>query len=975
MSCAHNFTRNKCMICTSCGVCTGFGANCVRCRGKNRSGDKGRECGCGAGDSGCSKCGKCKDCTANDPHNYVTKQCMICTACGVCTGYGANCCECRGKNRTGDRGKLCGCGQGVSGCATCGKCNSCGDRSPCVPASTIAACSHNYVSKNCKICTFCSFCTGYGQGCCKCVGKNRSGDKGRECGCGVGESGCSKCGVCKKCGDAALALTRAQPPVTTGSIPHPGSFPGCGGNVDGITNCRGSGNCGSGCSSCGARTHWTCCGSTVEHSTHCLPGVTLGQATINKDAMFQAHPSPMRVRDIPGVRFGNSYGALTVSGGRPHNYVTNRCKICTSCGVCTGYGANCVRCRGKDRSGDKGQDCGCGAGESGCSTCGKCKNCGGSGLTCGGTCDHNFVSNKCKICTSCGVCTGYGANCVRCRGKDRSGDKGRECGCGVGESGCSKCGICKNCAPSSSTSLVPSGGSSSTVVSTSSSSSGPPYRSPHPGSFPGCGGNPYGKSNCKGGGNCGTFCDSCGAHTHWSCCGSIDPDSTHCLSHVSPAQAIKNKDAVFKEHSTPILMSRIPGVQYGCSHPGSFPGCGGNPDGITNCRGSGNCGPGCSNCGARTHWSCCGSTDEHSTHCPPHIAPGQAVKNKDAVFAEHSTPTRVRNIPWVNYGSGSAHNYVTDKCKICTQCGVCTGFGANCCECRGKDRSADRGQLCGCGGGASGCSKCGKCEKCGGTGHTCTGGYSAPPPVVPPVNTYTYTSPPKPPIPESPPELEEWFYKDVQQNVQGPYVASSMRAWHEGGYFHENLLLKKSNWKAFHTMKKIFPNMAVAFTVKVNEPIGAPIGLPAPPQPTPQPQTHFPPPDVPLNHFNDMSITVDEGNPTTDSAVNRFIDAGVLETGVYRNPIAGLFPSHLQCVSLQQALEPIIQLHPNISRSMRVADRKARKVAHRYPHLTHDERMAIVLYTMEEVPAETSVRSLLCRSSLFLLLCTLSCVR
>jgi hypothetical protein len=73
---------------------------CVRCTGKNRSGDKGQECGCGVGASGCSKCGVCKKCAANSTavvtsgHNYASNKCMICTSCGVCTGYGANCCEC-----------------------------------------------------------------------------------------------------------------------------------------------------------------------------------------------------------------------------------------------------------------------------------------------------------------------------------------------------------------------------------------------------------------------------------------------------------------------------------------------------------------------------------------------------------------------------------------------------------------------------------------------------------------------------------------------------------------------------------------------------------------------------------------------------------------------------------------------------------------------------------------------------------------
>jgi GGDEF domain-containing protein len=37
-------------------------------------------------------------------------------------------------------------------------------------------------------------------------------------------------------------------------------------------------------------------------------------------------------------------------------------------------------------------------------------------------------SSVCKICVTCAACTGYGPNCVRCRGRDRRADRGRDCG-------------------------------------------------------------------------------------------------------------------------------------------------------------------------------------------------------------------------------------------------------------------------------------------------------------------------------------------------------------------------------------------------------------------------------------------------------------------------------------------------------------------------------------------------------------------
>ena len=54
-------------------------------------------------------------------------------------------------------------------------------------------------------------------------------------------------------------------------------------------------------------------------------------------------------------------------------------------------------------------------------------------------------TNSCKICTSCATCTGFGEDCVNVKKKDRSQDKGDDCGCGPGDSGCICCGLCSNC--------------------------------------------------------------------------------------------------------------------------------------------------------------------------------------------------------------------------------------------------------------------------------------------------------------------------------------------------------------------------------------------------------------------------------------------------------------------------------------------------------------------------------------------------
>ena len=59
---------------------------------------------------------------------------------------------------------------------------------------------------------------------------------------------------------------------------------------------------------------------------------------------------------------------------------------------------------------------------------------------------HSIDENgTCTICVQCGYCSGYGANCVRCKGKDRTADKGESCGCGRGRDVCSGCRMCQVC--------------------------------------------------------------------------------------------------------------------------------------------------------------------------------------------------------------------------------------------------------------------------------------------------------------------------------------------------------------------------------------------------------------------------------------------------------------------------------------------------------------------------------------------------
>ncbi|XP_064883646.1 E3 ubiquitin-protein ligase MYCBP2 isoform X5 [Oncorhynchus nerka] len=56
-------------------------------------------------------------------HKWKLDQCMVCTVCGDCTGYGAGCVSSGRPDRV--PGGICGCGSGESGCSACGCCKAC----------------------------------------------------------------------------------------------------------------------------------------------------------------------------------------------------------------------------------------------------------------------------------------------------------------------------------------------------------------------------------------------------------------------------------------------------------------------------------------------------------------------------------------------------------------------------------------------------------------------------------------------------------------------------------------------------------------------------------------------------------------------------------------------------------------------------------------------------------------------------------
>jgi hypothetical protein len=99
------------------------------------------------------------------------------------------------------------------------------------------------------------------------------------------------------------------------------------------------------------------------------------------------------------------------------------------------------------------------------------------------------------------------------------------------------------------------------------------------------------------------------------------------------------------------------------------------------------------------------------------------------------------------------------------------------------------------------------------------------------------------------------------------------------------------------------------------------------------------------------------------STVNRMVDTNVLEDGRLRSPLAGMFPPDLPLVSLEAALAPFSAIVAGLPVAIRIAMKKAKKLEKGFPHMSSDERAAIVLYTMEAYPQTQSVSKQQARTS------------
>ncbi len=143
---------------------------------------------------------------------------------------------------------------------------------------------------------------------------------------GDGPSAAMVKGVKKKPGKemssvvAETATSAAHPQYTGPRFRHMGTDSGCGGNFDGLIRCSGSGNCSSECQSCGAGSHWTCCGAQTANGSMCAEFISPLAAQHNTSLLQAPSVSLMRGRDIPGIIIPGQEGSDRMEAERLATY-------------------------------------------------------------------------------------------------------------------------------------------------------------------------------------------------------------------------------------------------------------------------------------------------------------------------------------------------------------------------------------------------------------------------------------------------------------------------------------------------------------------------------------------------------------------------------------------------------------------------------------------------------------------------------
>eukprot|EP00730_Choanoeca_flexa_P016273 TRINITY_DN7656_c0_g1_i2.p1 TRINITY_DN7656_c0_g1~~TRINITY_DN7656_c0_g1_i2.p1 ORF type:complete len:503 (+),score=84.57 TRINITY_DN7656_c0_g1_i2:84-1592(+) len=118
---------------------------------------------------------------------------------------------------------------------------------------------------------------------------------------------------------------------------------------------------------------------------------------------------------------------------------------------------------------------------------------------------------------------------------------------------------------------------------------------------------------------------------------------------------------------------------------------------------------------AATLWNGTRMRRERSTLRPTHgpATPTPLLASDD--MAALDMPTTANDLVEIGGDdpcSEGTHAMMRARCRICTSCLTCTGYGTNCCVSGAGGIPENGGSDCGCGPGFSGCARCGRCEAC-----------------------------------------------------------------------------------------------------------------------------------------------------------------------------------------------------------------------------------------------------------------------
>jgi hypothetical protein len=59
----------------------------------------------------------------------------------------------------------------------------------------------------------------------------------------------------------------------------------------------------------------------------------------------------------------------------------------------------------------------------------------------------------------------------------------------------------------------------------------------------------------------------------------------------------------------------------------------------------------------------------------------------------------------------------------------------------------------------------------------------------------------------------QWYYRDLDGTVHGPFAAQAMSEWSKAGFFHESLLCSSNSTGPFVSLGRMFPILDKAFLV------------------------------------------------------------------------------------------------------------------------------------------------------------------